>query len=266
MRDGKIRYAASSKSLEDKIKVKMEQGANTIYWHIKFNLPLDPSSVNEKTMYVTDLAGYILETYIEYDEEKHLIVITPLQSYEENYYYILNITTDVKSAKGQNLRRSVIILFKLLDDEIAEMTVLPTDTKAPAPEERPKEYNPYNVKSKVFSDGHIYENVATDKLKALPLDVNPFFAIGAVGVFAALMLVDWRLGLIGLAITTVFVGLLMQKVLSSSTRAVISYNAGVRHFNRGRYVKAKIKFNKAFILDSQNETIEYALSKVEYYI
>ncbi len=266
MREGNFRYAASDKDLEDKIKVKMESGADTIYWHIKFNLNLDQSTVTNKNMYVTDLEGYTLESNIRYDENTNLIVISPLESYEENFYYILNITTKVKSAKGQNLKKPVIILFKLMENEIAEMQILPPNVKTPEPKRRPVDYNATQVKSKVFSDGEIYNNISSDKLKTLPLKVNPIFAIIGVAASIASSLVNPTLGFVVLGITIVLLGMLLLKVFSKSTRAVIVYNAGVREFNTENYRAAKVKFNEAFLLDSQNESIEYALSKVEYFI
>ncbi len=266
MREGNFRYAASNKDLEDRIKVKMESGADTIYWHVKFNLNLDTSTVNEQSMYVTDLGGYVLQSRIIYDEITNLIVISPLESYEENFYYILNITTKVKSASGQNLKKPVIILFKLLENEIAEMQILPPNVKTPEPKLRPRDYSANQVKSKVFSDGQIYDNIASDKLKTLPLKVNPLFAIIGVAVSIASSLINPTLGFVALGITIVLIGMLLQKVLSKSTRAIITYNAGVKEFNSERYKLAKQKFNEAFLLDSQNETIEYALSKVEYFI
>lgn len=266
MREGNFRYASSSKDLEDKIKVKMEKGADTIYWHIMFNLNLDPTTVTNKTMYVTDLGGYVLESNIMYDINTNLIVISPLESYEENFYYILNITTKVKSAKGQNLKKPVIILFKLYDNEIIDMQVLPPNVKTPAPIKRPPSYNANQVKSVVFSDGDIYDNIASDKLKTLPLNINPIFAIIGVAASIALSLFNPTIGIMFLGITIVLIGMLIQKVASKPTRAIIAYNAGVKEFNSENYKLAKSKFNDAFLLDSQNEVIEYALSKVEYFI
>ncbi len=266
MRDGNLRYASSDKGLEDRIKVKMEAGADRIYWHITFNLPLDPASVSENTMYVTDLGGYVLNSHIEYDVDTNLIVIYPLESYEENFYYILNITTKVMSAKGQNLKKPVIILFKLMENEISEMQVLPSNVKTPTPIKRPVDYKAREVKSKVFSDGEIYDNVATDRLKTLPLNLNPIFAIIAVAITFGLSMVSLTLGAFGLMATLIAIGMLIQQVSAKKTRAIISYNAGVKAFNNGEYKSAKEQFKKAFLMDSQNETIEYALSKVDYYL
>ncbi len=266
MREGNFRYASSDKDLEDRIKVKMESGADTIYWHIKFNLSLDPSTVTSNTMYVTDLEGFMLESNITYDENTNLIVISPLESYEENFYYILNITTKVKSEKGQNLKKPVIILFKLMENEIAEMQILPPNVKTPEPKKRPVDYNANQVKSKVFSDGEIYNNISNDKLKTLPLKVNPIFAIIGVAASIASSLLNPTLGFVVLGITIVLLGMLLLKVFSKTTRAIIVYNSGVREFNTENYRAAKKKFNEAFLLDSHNEAIEYALSKVEYFI
>ncbi len=266
MKDGKIRYAASDRSLEGKINVKLEEGANTIYWHVKFNLQLDPATVSEDSMYVTDLGGYVLQTYISYDVNSNLIVITPLEEYEENYFYILNITKMVKSVSGQNLKRPVIILFKLLEDQISEMQVLPHNTKTPEPIKRPSNYEPRSVKSKVYDDKRVYENVASDRLKTIPLGVNPIYAIISTVIFLALVFVDWRIGLAALILAAVVIIQLLLKLFSKSTRAIISYNTGVRSFNVGKYKDAKEHFDKAFYLDSSNEMYEYALTKVDFYL
>ncbi len=266
MREGNFRYASSNKELEDRIKVRMEAGADTIYWHIIFNLKLDPSTVSSKTMYVTDLGGFVLNSHITYDTETNLIVISPLETYEQNFYYILNISTKVRSEKGQNLKQPVIILFKLLENEISEMQVLPSNVKTPEPRQRPEGYKAGDVRSKVFSDNEIYGNVATDRLKTIPLKVNPVFAIIAVAITVGLSMVNLTLGAVGLGLALVAIGFLIQQIAAKKTRAIISYNSGVKDFNNGEYRSAKEKFKKAFLQDSQNETIEYALNKVDYYL
>lgn len=266
MKEGNFRYAASNKNLEDKIMVKMEHGADKIYWHIKFNLNLSPETVTNETMYVTDLGGYVLESDIEYNVKSNQIVISPRESYEENYYYILNITTKVKSERGQNLRKPVIILFKLMENEITDMKILPSNTKTPEPIKRPKNYEPLEVKSKVYSDETIYDNIMGDKLSKLSLKLNPIPTVISVVVATVLVFVDTILGILGLGVALIILGMLLQKVFSKTTRAVILYNSGVNSFNAQDYDSASDKIKKAYELDSQNERIEYALTKVKYYL
>ncbi len=98
------------------------------------------------------------------------------------------------------------------------------------------------------------------------MPVNPLFAIIGVAATVGAILINQTLGFVALGITIVLLGMLLIKVFSKSTRAIIVYNAGVRDFNTQNYKAAKKKFNEAFLLDSQNEVIEYALSKVEYFV
>lgn len=266
MKDGNFRYAASNKDLEDKIMVKMEKGADKIYWHIKFNLHLSPETVTSKTMYVTDLGGFILESDIEYSIKSNQIVISPLESYEENYFYILNITTKVQSERGQNLAKPVIILFKLMENEITDMKVLPPNTITPEPIRRPSNYRPLDVESKVFSNDFVYDNSMGDTLSKMQLKVNPFPTIIAVAVATVLVFVNTVLGIVGLGVALIFFGMLLQKVSSKETRAIITYNSGVNAFNSQDYDRANYKISRAHSIDEQNERIEYALTKVKYYL
>ena len=82
-------------------------------WQIKFNTPLDPSTVNNVNLYVTTLNLAPMQTSITYDATMNVIEIEPLDSYNKNESYILHVTTKVKSKGGKSLKQPIKIQFKL---------------------------------------------------------------------------------------------------------------------------------------------------------
>ena len=74
----RIRIATSDPKLKDKIQINLEGPIDNVYWYIRFNIPLDEESVNDKTMEVTDTEGYIMRTDISYQGKHNRIVISPL--------------------------------------------------------------------------------------------------------------------------------------------------------------------------------------------
>jgi hypothetical protein len=149
----RIKIATSIPSLKDKTYIDLEDGRlDVVYWYIRFNIPLDPESVSNETMDVMDTEGYIMRTDIVYNSQNHKIVVSPFDTYEENIYYVLNISQNVKSARGQHLRSKIHIMFKLLDNEISEYKVLKENVKLPKPRPRPKDYDQKVLpKLKVYS-------------------------------------------------------------------------------------------------------------------
>lgn len=99
--------------LANKVKQNLKFKTGNFIWRVRFNIPLDPKTVNKDTMYVSNSQNQRLRTYIKYDPAKELIEIEPLEPYAENEYYHLVITTKVKSKGGQSLREPVQIKFKL---------------------------------------------------------------------------------------------------------------------------------------------------------
>lgn len=99
--------------LTNKIKQNLKFKTGNFVWKVQFNIPLDPKSVNNNTMFVTNSQNQKLQTYIKYDTEKEVIEIEPLEPYSTNESYSLIITTDVKSRRGQKLANPVSVKFKL---------------------------------------------------------------------------------------------------------------------------------------------------------
>ncbi|MBE5944877.1 MAG: hypothetical protein E7258_08165 [Lachnospiraceae bacterium] len=99
--------------LSNKVKQSLQFKTGNFVWRIRFNIPLDPKTVNNDTMYVTNSSNKRLRTYIKYDMKTEMIEIDPLEPYGTNEFYNLVITTNVRSKGGQSLKEPVTIKFKL---------------------------------------------------------------------------------------------------------------------------------------------------------
>lgn len=263
-----IKVSASKPSLNDKILLKVDPGKNTVFWYIKFNILLDEKTITEKSMYVTDLAGYKMRTFIEYSEEYNVISISPIDTYSQNMYYILHITDKVKSKKGNRLKRPIHIIFKLVNNEISDYEVLKKEATVPKAVDRPKNYNPENVTSKVYGfSNDVFNKKGKDNLPYLPFKINPLVGIsGLLLIIIAILLKNLSVAILG-AILAFFgcIHLFMQ-LSNKEKRAVYIYNKGVRKFRTEDYKEAKQLFLKAQNLDPYNEVVEFAIGRVNYYI
>lgn len=104
-----------SVSGEEKTRVKQSLKFKTgkFVWRIKFTAPLNPATVNNKNLYVTSLKQTPLQTNIRYDSVNNYIEIEPLEAYSKNESYLLHISTNVASKKGQKLSKEITIQFKV---------------------------------------------------------------------------------------------------------------------------------------------------------
>ena len=91
--------------LANKVKQDLRFKTGNFVWRVRFNIPLDPHTVNKETMK--------LQSYIRYDTKNEIIEVEPLEPYSTNEYYFLTITKNVKSRGGQSLKEPVQIKFKL---------------------------------------------------------------------------------------------------------------------------------------------------------
>ncbi len=271
MKNENIRISTSIPSLKGKIHVDINEPTERAYWYIRFNIPLNKSSVNRDTMNVTDTDGYIMRTYISYDENDNLIVIVPLDSYEQNRFYLLNISKQVQSAKGQNLKNEIHILFKLLDNRISQFEILKRTAKVPTPRPRPANYDQLNTKSKVYSfekeNTAVSERASNDVLPFAPMKINVL--LGLAGLIAVLVSFQLNIQLLIIASIIACAAGLAHIVLQLSKRefrSALAYNRGVMCFNSEKYRKANILFKKSVSLNEENEFAEYALNKVSFYL
>lgn len=99
--------------LTNKVKQDLRFKTGNFVWRVRFNIPLDPKTVNKDTMYVANSQNQKLKTYIKYDTQQEIIEVEPLEPYATNEYYYLTITTAVKSKGGQSLPEPVQVKFKL---------------------------------------------------------------------------------------------------------------------------------------------------------
>lgn len=108
-----VEIESVSNGLENKVQQDLKFKTGKFIWQVKFNTPLDASTVNNINLYVTSLAGTPLKTNITYDSSSNSISIEPLEPYAKNESYILNITTKVASKGGKRLRSPIQLQFKL---------------------------------------------------------------------------------------------------------------------------------------------------------
>lgn len=100
-------------AMSKRVKQNLRFKTGDFVWQIKFTAPLNPSTVNNKNLYVTSMNNTPLQTNIRYDTVNNYIEIEPLESYSKNESYLLHVTNNVMSKKGQKLKNEIIIQFKL---------------------------------------------------------------------------------------------------------------------------------------------------------
>lgn len=100
-------------SVKNKVKQNLKFKTGNFMWRIKFTAPLNPTTVNNRNLYVTSLNQAPLKTNIRYDSVTNCIEIEPLDAYEKNQSYLLHVTTNVKSKHGQSLPSEITIQFKV---------------------------------------------------------------------------------------------------------------------------------------------------------
>ncbi|MDR1531757.1 MAG: tetratricopeptide repeat protein [Clostridiales bacterium] len=270
-----IKIRTSVPGLMDKIHTSISPDASDIYWYIKFNIPLDEKTVSEKTMDVTDTEGYIMRTDISYNNSYNTIVISPLDSYEQNIYYLLNISKKVKSVKGQNLKSEIHILFKLLNNKISDYKVLKSTAKIPKRRPRPKDYEARlragareYPNTKIYSFEQQYANMSQDQLPPCALRVNFWAGLAGLALMAVtyFFVKNWIAITAALALCAACAVYIITQLMSRKNLSVLLYNRGKRKFYREEYESAAALFKQALQKDPDNEMAEFALNKVAFYV
>lgn len=103
----------SNDSSQAKIRQNLKFRTGNFVWRVKFNIPLDPKSVNNNNLFVMTADNELLTTRIKYNSDTNEIEIEPTSEYSKNKEYVLNITTRVCSAKGNNLKEPLHVQFKI---------------------------------------------------------------------------------------------------------------------------------------------------------
>ena len=98
---------------QDKVKQNLKFKTGKFVWRVKFTAPLDPATINNMNLYVTNLAEQPLKTSVRYDADENFIEIEPLEAYAKDSTYVLNISRNVRSRGGQTLKNDVRVKFKV---------------------------------------------------------------------------------------------------------------------------------------------------------
>jgi hypothetical protein len=99
--------------VKDRVKQNLKFKTGSFVWRIKFTAPLNPATVNNKNLYVTSISQAPLKTNIRYDSVNNYIEIEPLEPYTKNESYLLHVSNNVMSKKGQKLTSEITIQFKV---------------------------------------------------------------------------------------------------------------------------------------------------------
>ena len=108
-----IKIESVSGGVSNRVKQNLKFRTGNFVWRIKFTAPLKPSTVNNKNLNVTTLNNKPLLTNIKYDSVNNYIEIEPLEPYNRNESYLLNISNNVESKRGKKLANDITIQFKL---------------------------------------------------------------------------------------------------------------------------------------------------------
>jgi hypothetical protein len=113
MTNNYLNIESVSGEVEKKVKQSLKFRTGNFVWRVKFSAPLNPSTINNRNLYVTTMNKTPLKTHIRYDSINQYIEIEPLEPYAENESYILTVTKNVKSQGGKNLKNEVQLQFKI---------------------------------------------------------------------------------------------------------------------------------------------------------
>ena len=108
-----LEFESMTQGLENKVRQDLKFKTGKFVWKIKFNVPLDPKTVNNVNLYVTSLDLSPLKTAIRYNSMENEIEVEPLEPYAQDESYILNITTKVTSLSGKPLKQPLQVQFKI---------------------------------------------------------------------------------------------------------------------------------------------------------
>ena len=271
--DERFKVASTLPGINHKLKINIEDDAEKIYWYIKFNLYLDKRSVTNKTMQVMDTDGYIMRTYIAYDTDRHLIVVSPMDTYKQNTYYILSISTDVRSDKGQNLKKEIHIMFMLINNKISKYEILKSTAKLPKPKPRPHNYDDVvkmaedPVKLEGPSEREADIGISDDNhetLSFMHIKVNPTLVLAGLPTLG----VGFFTGIVPVFFAGVFIFVIGFVVVARQVYKVrphMLYNLGAYYFNKQRYLKAEGYIKRSFDID-RNQHARYGLRRVKRYL
>lgn len=91
-------------------------------WKVTFNLPVDKETVSNNTVYVVDKNGEKQATSpkVSLNNSKEVLVLPPLNGYEEGANYTLHVKNNIKSQKGKALTEGVEMDFTITSINIQD--------------------------------------------------------------------------------------------------------------------------------------------------
>lgn len=99
--------------MQGKVRQNLKFKTGKFVWRVKFTAPLDPATVNNMNLYVTNDSDIPLKTAIHYNSQTNEIEIEPLEAYVKDSSYVLNISKRVRSVGGQTLKSDIRLQFKV---------------------------------------------------------------------------------------------------------------------------------------------------------
>ena len=108
-----LEFESMTEGLESKVHQDLKYMILNFVFKLKFNIPLDPMTVNNLNLYVTSMNLSPLKSAISYNSLENEIEVEPLEPYAQNESYILNITTNVTSLGGKPLKKPLQVQFKI---------------------------------------------------------------------------------------------------------------------------------------------------------
>lgn len=101
----------SDHKVKNKIKSKINRNKNILYWSVKIEQRLKPSTVNSRTVQVYDENGNPVKAYISYNQIDGTIDITQKFSYNASTKYTLEVGKGVASEKGHRFKEPLYVSF-----------------------------------------------------------------------------------------------------------------------------------------------------------
>lgn len=108
-----IKIESVTGGVKNRVKQNLKFKTGNFVWRIKFTAPLKPSTVNNRNLNVTTLNNTPLLTKIKYDTVNNYIEIEPLEPYNRDESYLLHVSNNVESKRGQKLPNDITIQFKV---------------------------------------------------------------------------------------------------------------------------------------------------------
>lgn len=97
----------SVNSVPDKINVDVSK-----VWTVKFNLPVDGSTINKNNIYIKDSSGNIFNDFtVQLQKDSKSVVVSPLRPYTAGQTYSLEINNNVKAQNGGPIIAPVTMKF-----------------------------------------------------------------------------------------------------------------------------------------------------------